>query len=128
MMRLSSGSGKSGITSCCRSISSPQRASTGGVGINLAANLVNQGFSTPYFRSRSRRPIRCRAEELLVVDDVGEHRLPSVTSLDARVGRVSRSIASGERDVDVFNVLNSNTVLDVSMTCACRLRTTCWRS
>ena len=115
VMRLSTGSGKSGIYQV---LPSYQFVATGLYqapwGINLGVNMVNrQGFSTPYFRSQvSTADPNVRLKNVLVVDDVGENRLPSVTSLDARVGKeFAFNRFRFNVDLDVFNVLNSSTVL-----------------
>ena len=115
VMRLSSGSGKSGIYQV---LPSYQFVATGLYqapwGINLAANMVNrQGFSTPYFRSQvSTADPNSRLKSVLLVDDVGENRLPSVTSLDARIGKeFAFNRVRFNVDIDVFNVLNENVVL-----------------
>jgi hypothetical protein len=49
---------------------------------------------------------------VLLVGDVDEERLPTVTSLDARIGKeFTFNRARFNLDVDVFNLLNANTVL-----------------
>jgi hypothetical protein len=114
-MRLSSGSGKSGIYQV---LPKYQFVATGlfqaAWGLNFGANLVNrQGFSTPYFQSQvvTTDP-NSRNKSVLLVDDVGENRLPAVTSLDARVGKeFAFDRFRLNFDLDVFNVLNANTVL-----------------
>jgi hypothetical protein len=114
-MRTSTGSGKSGIYQV---LPTYQFVATGLYqapwGINLAANLVNrQGFSKPYYRTQvSSTDPNARLKNVLLVDDVGEQRLPSVTSLDARVGKeFAFNRVRFNVDIDIFNVLNSNTVL-----------------
>ena len=87
-------------------------------GINLAANMtLRQGYSMPYFQTQvpTGDPLG-NLKTLLLVDDVAEHRLPTVTSLDVRVGKEFRfGIGSYNPrinvDIDVFNALNSATVL-----------------
>jgi hypothetical protein len=114
-MRTTTGSGKSGIHQV---LPKYQFIATGlyqaAWGINLAANLVNrQGFSTPYHRTQvtTTDPNSARKSVLAVVD-VDAARLPAVTSLDARVGKeFAFNRFRLNLDVDVFNVLNSNTVL-----------------
>jgi hypothetical protein len=115
VMRLSSGSGKSGIYQV---LPKYQFVATGlyqaGWGLNFGANLVNrQGFSTPYFQSQvATADPNSRNKSVLLVDDVGENRLPAVTSLDARVGKeFAFDRFRLNVDLDVFNVLNANTVL-----------------
>jgi hypothetical protein len=122
VMRQSTGSGKSGIYQV---LPKYQFIATGLYqapwGINLAMNMVvRQGFSTPYFRNNvdSRGPQFSMADanstlkNILLVDDVGEERLPTATSLDARVGKeFAFNRARFNLDVDIFNLLNTNTVL-----------------
>ena len=115
VMRSSLGSGKSGIYQV---LPKYQFIATGLYqarwGINLAANMVNrQGFATPYHRNQvaTADPVT-RLKTVLLVDDVGERRLPSVTSLDARVGKeFAFRRARFNVDLDLFNVLNTATVL-----------------
>lgn len=115
VMRASGGSGKSGIYQV---LPKYQFIATGLYqapwGINLAANMVNrQGFATPYFRNlvATADPVS-RNKTVLLVGDVAERRLPSVTSLDGRVGKEFKfNRARFNVDVDLFNMLNSATVL-----------------
>jgi len=115
VIRLSTGSGKSGIYQV---LPKYQFILTGLYqarwGINLGINMVaRQGFSTPYFRSRvpTADPI-APLKSVLLVDDVGKERLPTVLSLDARVSKeFAFNRARFNVDVDVFNVPNRNTVL-----------------
>jgi hypothetical protein len=83
-------------------------------GINLAANLVNrQGFSMSYHHRSvaTADPIAPR-KDILVVENVDDFRLPSVTSLDFRVGKeFAFNRARLNFDLDIFNLLNSSTVL-----------------
>jgi hypothetical protein len=115
VMRLSGGSGKSGIYQV---LPKYQFIATGLYqapwGLNFGANLVNrQGFSTPYHRTQvaTADPLAAR-KNVLVVPDVGDARLPAVTSLDGRVGKeFAFNRFRLNVDLDVFNVLNTNTVL-----------------
>ena len=55
-------------------------------------------------------------QTLLLVDDVSERRLPFMSSLDVRLGKEFAFAMGSYRprfnvDLDVFNVLNANTVL-----------------
>ena len=63
-------------------------------------------------RATSRPAIRSGRKTVLLVPRVDAFRLPAVTSLDGRVEKNSRfGGAKLAIDVDVFNVLNSATVL-----------------
>lgn len=100
-----------------------------GWGVNLGMNLVNrQGFAMPYNRSRvvTGDPLG-NFKSLLLVDDVTRFRLPAVTSLDMRVGKeFSIGSTRANVDIDVFNVLNSATILgrqyDLRLTTADQVR------
>lgn len=115
VIRRSSGSGKSNIYQV---LPKYQFILTGLYqmpwGINVAGNMVTrQGFATPYFRSSvpTADPLASR-KTVLLVDDVDTLRLPSVTSLDLRLGKeVQIRRARLNVDLDLFNALNSNTVL-----------------
>ena len=83
-------------------------------GVNFGANLlVRQGYGKPYFADEvgTNDPVDS-AKDVLVIDDVSEHRLPTVTSFDIRL---EKTFTFGARqvtfDVDVFNVFNNATVL-----------------
>jgi hypothetical protein len=84
-------------------------------GINLAGNVVSrQGYSMPYQRTQVETgdPLGNLKTVILVADDVGDYRLPSVTSLDLRVGKeFAWDRVRLNLDFDVFNALNSSTVL-----------------
>jgi hypothetical protein len=83
-------------------------------GINVAANMVaRQGFSMQYFRNQVRTtdPTQ-RDKTVLLLDESGEYRLPAMTSLDLRLGKeFAIQRARLNLDLDVFNALNSATVL-----------------
>jgi hypothetical protein len=83
-------------------------------GIDLGANYnMRQGFGQPWFRSRVPTPDDFfNASKSVLVTDVGDHRLPTVHTLDVRVGKAFRlQRAAFNVDFDVFNVFNSGTVL-----------------
>jgi hypothetical protein len=115
VMRTSTGSGKSGIYQV---LPRYQFILTGlyqaNYGINLGMNMVNrQGFSTPYFHSQvaTNDPLAAR-KSVLLVSDVGEQRLPSVTSFDVRVGKeFAFNRYRFNLDLDIFNLFNTSTVL-----------------
>ncbi|MDQ3070640.1 MAG: carboxypeptidase regulatory-like domain-containing protein [Acidobacteriota bacterium] len=115
VVRQSTGSGKGSIYQI---LPAYQFVATGMYqarwGINLAANLVTrQGFATPYFRSSvvTADPL-ARNKTVGLFDENGEDRLPNVASLDFRVGKqFGFQRARINLDLDMFNVLNSATVL-----------------
>jgi hypothetical protein len=115
VVRQSGGSGKSGIYQV---LPKYQFIATGlyqaGWGINLAANMVTrQGFAVPYNRTRvpTADPL-APTKTVLLVGEVDEQRLPTVTSLDFRVGKeVAIRRARINVDLDIFNILNQSTVL-----------------
>jgi hypothetical protein len=83
-------------------------------GINLGVNMLSrQGFARPYHRTSvpTDDPIAL-TKSVLLVPDVTDYRLPTLTSLDARVGKEFRfARARFNVDLDVFNALNTATVL-----------------
>ena len=83
-------------------------------GINFAANMVNrQGFAMQYNRTQvaTNDPLT-RNKTVFLLDNAGDERLPAVTSLDLRVGKeLAFQRARFNIDVDVFNALNTSTVL-----------------
>jgi len=83
-------------------------------GFNLGANLlVRQGYAEPFFRSQvvTGDPLSNR-KNVLAVGDVGDFRLPKVTSFDGRVEKAFRFGRTGVMfDLDVFNAFNRATVL-----------------
>ncbi len=83
-------------------------------GINLGVNMVNrQGYAMPYNRSlvATGDPLGSN-KTLLLVGNVTDFRLPSVTSLDVRVGKeFTYRQTRLNLDLDVFNVTNAATVL-----------------
>jgi hypothetical protein len=115
VIRTSSGSGKSAIYQVLPKyqfiINGLYQAP---YGINLAANMnVRQGFATPYYRSQvaTADPVAAR-KSVLLVSDLDSNRLPTVTLLDLRVGKeFAFDRARFSIDFDIFNALNSGTVL-----------------
>ena len=115
VVRQSTGSGKSSIYQI---LPSYQFIVTGLYqapwGINLAANMVGrQGFAAPYLRTNLNVDDPLVAQKnVSIISENGEYRLPNVTALDFRVGKefaVRR--ARFNIDLDMFNLLNSSTVL-----------------
>ena len=83
-------------------------------GINVAANLlVHQGFGQPYHAEiEAHRRDASALKDVLLVDDVGAHRLPAIKSFDVRIGKGFRvDDITMNIDLDWFNVLNARTVL-----------------
>jgi hypothetical protein len=117
VMRASAGSGKSAIYMVLPSYQFITTAAyQGRWGINYGINYnLRQGFATPYYRSRtpgSADDFAPAGKSVLLVDDVGDERLPSVHSVD---GRISKNFAINRVnlnfDLDVFNLFNSGTEL-----------------
>jgi hypothetical protein len=84
-------------------------------GLNLGGNLViRQGYSEMFFARavNTNDPVYSQKDILVLGDKIGKYRLPNVKSFDARVEKVFRFGANQLAvDVDVFNALNSGTVL-----------------
>ena len=84
-------------------------------GINLAANLVTrQGYPQLFNAGNTVVPADSVTplKNVLVVSDLQDNRLPTVTTLDLRIGRTTEigqtRIAF---DVDIFNLFNASTLL-----------------
>ena len=120
VVRQSTGSGKSGIFQVLPKF---QFIATGLYqapwGINLAGNMVNrQGFAAQYAYSPvdtlavfGQADPAGRNKNVLLIES-GQYRLPAVTSLDLRVGKeFAFQRARLNLDLDIFNALNSATVL-----------------
>src|SRR5262249_21352979 len=83
-------------------------------GVNLGGNLlVRQGFSEVFFANDVATNDAVHSKkDVLLLTDVGKYRLPTLASLDFRAekemvfGRTRLAL-----DFDVFNLLNSGTVL-----------------
>lgn len=110
----SGGSGKSGIY-----LVAPKYQLTangmyqGPLGINLGANYVmRQGYAEPFYRSRVNTGDPLGSKTVLAVNDVTRFRLPTVNELDFRVEKnVKVQRFNFDVDLDVFNLLNSATIL-----------------
>jgi hypothetical protein len=84
-------------------------------GLNLGGNFVlRQGYSEMFFARAvsTNDPVYQQKDVVVMADRIGKYRLPAVKSLDARV---EKSLTLGRTvvafDVDLFNALNSGTVL-----------------
>jgi hypothetical protein len=83
-------------------------------GVTLGLNyLMRQGYSSPFFElSDDAGDALSTQKNVLLVDDVGENRLPTVHSLDARVSKLfSYQRLNVNLDMDLFNLFNAGTVL-----------------
>ena len=116
VVRASGGSGKSGIYQL---LPKYQFIANGlyqaPYGIDLAFNMVmRQGFGQPWYQDRVSTPgdYFSSRKTVLLITDIGENRLPAVTSLDFRVGKVfTIDRANINIDLDFFNLFNAGTVL-----------------
>ncbi len=115
VMRSSTGSGKSGIYQV---LPKYQFIATGvyqaPLGINFGMSMgVRQGFAMPYNRTQvaTTDPLAAR-KTVLLLGKVTDYRLPTITSLDTRVGKeLQFGRTKFNVDLDLFNALNSSTVL-----------------
>jgi hypothetical protein len=83
-------------------------------GIDLGLNLVTrQGFGQAWYRSSvATGDLFGNLKSVAVFKDIGENRLPTVTSLDFRVAKQFRfNRVNLNIDLDIFNLGNSGTVL-----------------
>jgi hypothetical protein len=86
----------------------------GPLGINVGANwLLRQGYAQPFYAgsTETNDPVN-GFKDVMVVGRVDQIRLPAISSLDARLEKAFRfgrfNLAA---DLDVFNILNTATVL-----------------
>jgi hypothetical protein len=113
-VRKSGGSGKSNIFLVAPKYQIVANGSYQGPwGFNFGGNLVaRQGYAEPFFQSNVATGDALGRKTVLLVPQVDAFRLPAVTALD---GRVEKTFTFGGArlaiDVDLFNVLNSATVL-----------------
>jgi hypothetical protein len=113
-VRKSGGSGKSNIFLVAPKYQIVANGSYQGPwGFNFGANLVaRQGYAEPFFQSNVSTGDPLGRKEVLLTQTVDDFRLPAVTSLD---GRIEKRFTFGSAHIalafDVFNVLNSGTVL-----------------
>jgi hypothetical protein len=82
-------------------------------GIDLGFNLnTRQGFGQPWYRDRVTPGDYFNSTKTVLVTDVSDHRLPTVTTFDIRVGKALKvQRTSFNFDLDLFNLFNSGTVL-----------------
>jgi hypothetical protein len=113
-IRRSDGSGKSNIFLVAPKYQIVANGSYQGPwGFHFGGNLVaRQGYAEPFFKSQVDTGDPLGLKEVLLVDKADAFRLPAVTSLDARVEkRFTFGTAHVALDFDVFNLLNSGTIL-----------------
>ncbi|MCU1385178.1 MAG: hypothetical protein JWL71_3875 [Acidobacteria bacterium] len=114
VVRKSAGSGKSNVYLVAPKYQLVANGSYEGPwGLNFGANLVTrQGYAEPFFQSSVSTGDPLGRKNVLLVNQVDAFRLPAVSSLD---GRVEKRIRFGSAyvalDFDVFNLLNSGTLL-----------------
>jgi hypothetical protein len=83
-------------------------------GIDLGANLVmRQGFGQAWFQDRVPTGDFFGSNKTVGLwDDINKNRLPTVTSLDVRLGKLFKYKRVGMNiDLDVFNLFNTGTEL-----------------
>jgi hypothetical protein len=82
-------------------------------GIDVAASLVTrQGYAEPFFQSDVATGDPLGHKTVMIVQHADDFRLPAVTTLDLRVGKTfTFGFARVVADFDIFNLLNSATVL-----------------
>ena len=84
-------------------------------GVDFGANFVlRQGYSQMFFSNDvgTNDPVYSTKDVLVIPGRVGDFRLPAVKSLDARVEKMIKfNRGQFAVDFDVFNLLNSGTVL-----------------
>ncbi len=84
-------------------------------GLNFGGNLVvRQGYTQMFFSNdvSTNDPVYSTKDILVIPDRVGKYRLPAVKSLDARIEKLfTFQRTTVAVDLDVFNLLNSGTVL-----------------
>jgi hypothetical protein len=83
-------------------------------GLTFAGNyLMRQGYASPFFQlsDEAGDPLSPQ-KNVLLVDDVGANRLPTVHSFDGRVSKaITHQRLNVNLDLDLFNVFNASTVL-----------------
>ena len=114
VVRKSGGSGKSNIFLVAPKYQIVANGSYEGPwGLNFGGNMVmRQGYAEPFFQSSVATGDPLGRKQVLLVSAVDQFRLPAVTSLDGRIEK--RFNVSGMHfilDFDVFNILNSGTIL-----------------
>jgi hypothetical protein len=83
-------------------------------GIDIGVNyLIRQGYPMPWYQTIRNIPDPNQfSKNVLLVPDFGQDRLPAVSTLDMRIGKAfAFKTVRMNFDFDIFNLLNSPTVL-----------------
>jgi hypothetical protein len=76
--------------------------------------LIRQGYPMPWFQKTTKtgETLGSSTQSILLVPDFGQDRLPATQTLDMRIGKTLKfGKATANLDFDIFNLLNSATVL-----------------
>lgn len=75
--------------------------------------LIRQGYPMPWFKRTTKTGnLLGQRQDILYVPDFGQDRLPATQTLDMRVGKTLKfNRVTMNVDLDIFNILNSATVL-----------------
>src|SRR4051794_3172730 len=114
VVRATSGSGRSGIYMVAPAYQFFANGLYEAIwGVSVSASLVaRQGYVEPFFQSNVPTGDPLGPKTVLLVNNVDDFRLPSVTTLDARAEKkFTFAGATVALDFDVFNLLNAGTVL-----------------
>jgi len=82
-------------------------------GIDIAASVIaRQGYAEPFFQSDFAAGDPLGLKTVMIAQHVDDFRLPAVTTIDLRLGKTfTFGFAKVAADFDIFNLLNSGTVL-----------------
>lgn len=83
-------------------------------GVNISGNLlVRQGFAEVFYAGNVATDDAVHAKKNVLVDpNIGDFRLPTLTSFDARLEKAfTINNVNAAFDIDVFNLVNAGTVL-----------------
>ena len=115
MVSAAGGSGKSGIYMVQPKYQFTRNgAYQAPLGIDIGMNyLIRQGYPMPWYRQiRGIADPATPNKNVLYVPDFGQDRLPATSTLDMRIGKsFSFKTVRANLDFDIFNILNSATIL-----------------
>ena len=115
VVNASGGSGKSGIYQVMPKYQfSANAAYQAPYGVDIGMSyLIRQGYPMPWYRqTRGIADPNSSTKNVLLVPDFGQDRLPATSTLDMRIGKTFNfKTVRANLDFDVFNILNSATVL-----------------